>query len=202
MRDSGRVSSKRKTAGVPGSTSSEILPVRRASRPSAAVYMRGSSPGERARAARVASAPGPATTPAGMRSGGFSRKAKPSTMASRTGKRNTQKTASGSRTNSLARLAVSSRRALRRWPPVISSIIQPSFIHRSDIPQLPAGQGHEQVFQGGPVRGEEREPRPRLLDRGEQRGNAFGDRSDGERPVGSAPVDLRDPGKTPQLLLG
>ena len=114
MRESGRVSSKWKTAGGPASTSSEILPVRSASRPSPARIAAAGGPATRARAAIARAAAGSAsaagTTPTGIWSGPLARKAKPRATASSSGKAKTQKIASGSRRNSLIRAEVSSNR--------------------------------------------------------------------------------------------
>src|SRR5918992_2687158 len=160
MRESGRVSSKRKTTGGPGSTSSETLPVRSASRPAAAEYERARRAGERPSAARVrvaaASAGATVTTPTGILSGPFSRKASPRAIASSTGKANTQKMASGSRTNSLARQEVSSRRGGR------------GVIAVSTLAQLPARHGHEEVLQRRAVRGEAGEAGAGVLDERQQ----------------------------------
>src|SRR6188474_1187865 len=84
------------------------------------------------------------------------RKAIPSAKAISSGKAKTQNTASGSRRNSRSRALVSSTIGMRRG---------------SGIAQVTPGEVHEDVFQGGAVRGQECQLRATLAEQVEQRRN-------------------------------
>src|SRR5688500_3721339 len=92
--------------------------------------MRGCSTGDFASAASRCFAIDPSATPTGMRSGGFSRNAKPRAIVRRIGKAKTQKIASGSRMNSFIREIVSS--------------MSGGGTFGSGIAELPSGHGHEE----------------------------------------------------------
>src|SRR5512147_1327571 len=125
--------------------------------------------GEPARAESTASAPSPASTAAATGSGGRARKAIPRAMVSRMGKPKVQKTAEGSRKK------MSTRARVRRH----SELIQKP----RSLTELPPGEGHEDVVEGGLVGGEAEQGRPARRQQGEQRRNGLVHPVGGEGPA-------------------
>src|SRR5687768_3871328 len=103
-----------------------------------------------------------------MRSGGLSRKANPRARVSRSGKAKTQKTASGSRMNSLKRAMVSSASGERVF---------------SGIAQLPPGQRHEEILQSCSVCGESPQFRVVALDQRDELRHRVGQGIDAQEPA-------------------
>src|SRR6185436_15276263 len=147
--------------------------------------MRGCSTGDFASAASRCFASGPSATPTGMRSGGFSRNAKPRAIVRRIGNAKTQKIASGSRMNSFIREIVSSMSGGRT-------------LVGSGIAQLPSGHGDEEILERRGVCRERDQLRAMRVDDREELRHGGDERVDAKLPPAGAcggavvAVDVRE----------
>src|SRR6188474_3422703 len=128
-----------------------------------------------------------------MRSGGFSRNAKPSASVSRSGNAKTQNTASGSRPNSLRREIV-----------ISTSGWYVGAFRGSDIAQLPSGQRYEQIFERSRVSRQRLQLRAAAVDDGQELRHRRRQRIDAQLPSIAAlrrAVKSRDVGERALLEL-